>query len=112
MDFGSSHACYYLNVLTIKTTFRKKVCSGISVTRTENNFYLLQCLCQEEALLHIIVALLGEVNVPEAGVASFHPAVFLQGLTRKEEGKNGHVSGNWLSQSFTTRLSHLNKIRT
>lgn len=41
-----------------------------------------------------------------------HPAVFLQGLTRKEEGKNGHVSGNWLSQSFTTRLSRLNKIRT
>lgn len=103
----SCHAGCYLNVFMIKTTGKKKNTCPPYTFRI--NFYLLKCLCQEEALLHVVVGLCTHINVPEARIASIHPAVFFQGLHHKEEGKDDGMSGNGLSPIFSIRVSHVNK---
>lgn len=46
---------------------------------------LLECLWEEEALLHVVVAGWQGVNVPDPGEARVHSAVLLQGLTGDTE---------------------------
>lgn len=60
---------------------------------------LLQSLCQEEALLHIVIALVDQVHVPQAWVASWHPAVIFQGL--------GHTEGNWSGKQLGAQTAGL-----
>lgn len=56
---------------------------------------LLQSLCEEEALLHVVVGGRGGVNVSDAREASFHPAVLLQGLGEEQSPQQApEVWGN------------------
>lgn len=48
---------------------------------------LLESLCEEEALLHVVVGGRGGVNIPDAREASFHPAVLLQGLREDQSSQ-------------------------
>jgi hypothetical protein len=59
-----SQMWYTMNVYILKTSV-EKISLGASATHLENNFiYLLQCLCQEETLLDIVITLTGNVNIP------------------------------------------------
>lgn len=48
---------------------------------------LLERLSQKEALLHVIVGRVGGVDVLHPGETSAHPAVLINGLEERREGR-------------------------
>lgn len=54
---------------------------------------LLEGLCEEEALLHVVVGGRGAVNIADAREARLHPAVLLQGLRGEQQPQQPQQCG-------------------
>lgn len=105
------HCCFKVRVVDgqgMSLGVEHPILQGQHIIFTEQKIEVLESLCEEEALLHVVVGGGGGVNIPDAREPSFHPAVLLQGLGEEQRpqqhtavGSNSSITLSCVPSQFT-----------